>query len=133
MMYRRIPSKVNNRYFHFVQSKQRVYEAISSLVSSPDSTISSVAPIVKSCATALSPAKFSNILQKPNIEDHTALYWAIVNRREALLELIKFILKFSPVCSSDLRLACMAVNDHDSFVLLNLGENDNRKCRHIMS
>ncbi|KAG0693286.1 hypothetical protein DFH29DRAFT_839209, partial [Suillus ampliporus] len=37
--------------------------------------------IVKTCAVALPVEEFSDILQIPNIEGHTALYWAIVNRR----------------------------------------------------
>jgi len=52
---------------------------------------------------------------------------------EAFFEFIKFIPKFSPVCSSELRLACMAVSGHDSFMLLNSKENDNRKYRYRTS
>ncbi|KAG1806180.1 uncharacterized protein BJ212DRAFT_785104 [Suillus subaureus] len=123
--------------FSFLQSKQKcrralVLSRIHAIVSSPDFTPSSVAQIVKSCAAALPAAEFSNLLQKPNIEDHSALYWAIVNnQRETLLEFTKFILKFSPACSSDLRLACMTVNDHDSFMLLNLGDIVNPKDRSL--
>ncbi|KAG1882340.1 hypothetical protein F4604DRAFT_1921480 [Suillus subluteus] len=123
--------------FSFLQTKQKrrrasVLSRIYEIVFSPDFTLSSVAPIVKSCAAALPAVEFSNLLQKPNIEDHTALHWAIVNnRREALLEFTKFIPKFSPACSDDLRLACMTVNDHDSFMLLNLGDNVNPKDRSL--
>ncbi|KAG1901043.1 uncharacterized protein F5891DRAFT_278210 [Suillus fuscotomentosus] len=113
--------------FSFIQSKHKasVLSLIHQIVSSPGFGVASVAPIIKSCAAALPAAKFSKLLQKRNIENHTALYWAIVNnRREALLEFVKFIPKFSRACSADLRLACMAANDHDSFMLLHLGDND---------
>ncbi|KAG2146908.1 uncharacterized protein EDB93DRAFT_1148010 [Suillus bovinus] len=79
--------------------------------------------MIKSCAATLPGVKFSKLLQKCNIENLTALYWAIINNgREALLEFVRFIPKFSHACSSDLRLACMAVNDNDSFMLLHLGD-----------
>ncbi|KAG1882383.1 hypothetical protein F4604DRAFT_1743749 [Suillus subluteus] len=131
--------------FSFLRSKQKrpraevlsrtdeVLSRIHEIVSSPNFTPSSVAPIVKSCAAALPAAEFSDLLQQPNIEDHSALYWAIVtNKREALLEFTKFIPNLSPVCSSDLRLACMAANDHDSFMLLNLGGVVSPKDRSLM-
>ncbi|KAG1853761.1 hypothetical protein DFJ58DRAFT_745898 [Suillus subalutaceus] len=113
--------------FSFPQSKQKrcapVLSRIHEIVS-PDFTLSPVGPIINSCAAALQAPEFSNLLQKPNIKDHTALYWAIVNnRREALWEFTKFISKFSPAFSSDLRLACMIVNDHDLFMQLKLGDN----------
>ncbi|OAX34475.1 hypothetical protein K503DRAFT_859182 [Rhizopogon vinicolor AM-OR11-026] len=58
---------------------------IRDLVTAADFTPSSVAPIVNTCAAALSPAEFSDLLQSLNIDDHTAIYWAIVNcRREAI-------------------------------------------------
>ncbi|KAG1788312.1 uncharacterized protein HD556DRAFT_1447910 [Suillus plorans] len=113
--------------FSFLQFKRKasVLSLIHQIVSSPGFGVASVAPIIKSCAAALPAAKFSKLLQKRNIENHTALYWAIVNnRREALLEFVKFIPKFSRACSADLRLACMAANDHDSFMLLHLGDNE---------
>lgn len=116
--------------FSFPQSKRAsVLSCICEIVSSPDFTLSSVAPIITSCAAALQAAEFSNLIQKPNIEDHTVLYWTIVNnRREALWEFTKFISKFSPACSSDLHLACMIVNDYDLFMQLKLGDNVDRKC-----
>lgn len=126
--------------FSFLRSKQKYRRAVLSriheIVSSPNFTLAPVAPIVKACAAALPAAVFSMLLQTHNIENHTALYWAIVNnRREALLEFIKFIPEFSPACSSDLRLACMIVNDHDLFMLLNLGDNvnpDDRSSRRML-
>ncbi|KAG2109316.1 uncharacterized protein F5147DRAFT_760723 [Suillus discolor] len=120
-------SQSKQSVFSSLQSKHKasVLSLIHQIVSSPGFGVASVAPIIKSCAAALPAAKFSKLLQKRNIENHTALYWAIVNnRREALLEFVKFIPKFSRACSADLRLACMAVNDHDSFMLLHLGDNE---------
>ncbi|KAG1789893.1 uncharacterized protein HD556DRAFT_1395711 [Suillus plorans] len=108
-----------------VDSRASVLSRIREIVSSPDFTLSSVAPIITSCAATLRAAEFSNLIQEPNIEDHTVLYWTIINnRREALWEFTKFISKFSPACSSDLHLACMIVNDHDLFMQLKLGDND---------
>ncbi|KAG2355212.1 hypothetical protein BDR07DRAFT_1426914 [Suillus spraguei] len=118
--------------FPFLQSKDKRRCAVLSRIReivSPDFTLAP-APIVKACAAALPAVQFSMLLQTPNIEDHTALYWAILNnRREAFLELSKFIPEFLPACSSDLRLACMIANDHDLFMLLNLGDKFNLEDR----
>ncbi|KAG2369571.1 hypothetical protein BDR07DRAFT_1371140 [Suillus spraguei] len=105
--------------FSFLQSKQECLSCIRAIVSSPDFAPSSVAQTVSACAATLPAAtEFSKLLQQPNIEGHTALYWAIVNnRREALSAFINFIPKLSPACSSDLRLAC---------VMLDLSEELNR-------
>ncbi|KAJ8597048.1 hypothetical protein M405DRAFT_887063 [Rhizopogon salebrosus TDB-379] len=85
---------------------------------------SSVVPIVNSCAADISPAEFSDLLQSLNIGDHTAMYWAIMNnRRETLLALSGYISKISPVCSSDLRLACMATSNQALFMQLNLSRS----------
>ncbi|KAG2122362.1 hypothetical protein DEU56DRAFT_76435 [Suillus clintonianus] len=118
--------------FSFLQSTQKrraiVLSRIQGIVSSPDLTPSSVGPILDSCAAALPAAEFSDLLQQRNIEDHTALYWVIVKkRREVLWAFTKFISEFSPACSSDLRLACLIINDHDLFMRLNLGDNVNPK------
>ncbi|KAG0697963.1 hypothetical protein DFH29DRAFT_856319 [Suillus ampliporus] len=104
------------------QKRTTVLSLIREIVSDPNFTPSSVAPIVNACAAALSPAEFSSLLQKCNIEGHTAMYWAIVNHhREAFSAFAAFIPKFSSVFSSDLRLACMFASDHASFTQLNLG------------
>ncbi|KAG1750525.1 uncharacterized protein EDB91DRAFT_1244106 [Suillus paluster] len=104
------------------QKQKAVLSRIRDIVSSPDFTPSSVAPAVSACAADLPAAVFSYLLQTPNIEGHTALYWAIVNdRREAFSAFIAFIPRFSSVCASDLRLACMATNDQALFAHLNLG------------
>ncbi|KAG2143662.1 hypothetical protein DEU56DRAFT_854561 [Suillus clintonianus] len=111
--------------FPFLQSKQKRNTALTcirDIVTAPDFTPSSVAPIINACAAALSAADFSELLQKPNIEGHTALYWAVVNdRREAFSALSGFTPKFSSACSSDLRLACTTASDQALFVQLNLG------------
>ncbi|KAG2109760.1 hypothetical protein DEU56DRAFT_939021 [Suillus clintonianus] len=114
--------------FSFLKSKEKrratVLSGIREIVSSPDFTPSSVGSI----AATLPAAEFSDLLQQRNIEDHTALYWAIVKkRREVLWVFTKFISEFSPACSSDLRLACMTMNDNDLFMQLNLGDNVNPK------
>ncbi|KAG1800716.1 hypothetical protein EV424DRAFT_1647959 [Suillus variegatus] len=69
-------------------------------------------------------AELSNLLQTRNFEGHTALYWAIVNHAA----FVKFIdrFKFSPECSSDLRLACMRTSNHTLFSDLKL-QNTNAK------
>ncbi|KAG2067924.1 hypothetical protein BDR04DRAFT_1158556 [Suillus decipiens] len=89
--------------FSFLQSKQKclrhcaVLSCIREIVSSANFTPVPAAPFVKASAAALPAAEFSILLQTRNIEDHTALYWAIVNnRRKALLEFVKFIFAFSP-------------------------------------
>lgn len=102
-------------------NKKHVLSCIRNLVTATNYTPSSVIPIVNSCATALSSAEFSNLLQSCNIEGHTALYWAIVNcRLDALWALMGFISETSFDCSSDLRLACMATSNNEVFMKLNL-------------
>ncbi|OAX41926.1 hypothetical protein K503DRAFT_832877 [Rhizopogon vinicolor AM-OR11-026] len=78
---------------------------------------------IKACSDILPGAEFSDLLQTPNIEGHTAMYWAIVNnRREAFSALAVFIPKFSFKCVSDLRLACMITSDNTLFTELHLGK-----------
>lgn len=56
------------------------------------------------------------------------MYWAIVNNRgEALAAFSAFIPKFSSVCTSGLRLACMFTSNHALFMQLNLGRVINPK------
>jgi hypothetical protein len=124
-------------FFRMLRSKRKhtsdesriVLFRIRELVTSSDVIPSSVVPIVNSCAADISPAEFSDLLQSLNIGDHTAMYWAIMNnRREALLALSGYISKISPVCSSDLRLACMATSNQALFMQLNLSRSIGRKC-----
>jgi cellulose synthase/poly-beta-1,6-N-acetylglucosamine synthase-like glycosyltransferase len=110
-------------------SRATVLSRIHNLVTSPNYTPSSVAPIVDSCAAALSVSQFSNLLQSLNIGGHTAMYWAIVkDRREVLSALVGYISQISSVCSDDLRLACMLVSDHILFMQLGLELEIGREC-----
>ncbi|KAG2152210.1 hypothetical protein BD769DRAFT_1288903, partial [Suillus cothurnatus] len=106
-----------------------VLSRIRDIVSAPDIIDTpSVASIVNACATSLSVAEFSDLLQSPNIEGHTALYWAIVNEQQgAFSAFTVFITKFSPVCSSDLRLACVATHNQALFMQLGLGYSDSKR------
>jgi hypothetical protein len=110
------------------QKYATVLSRIRDIVSAPDIIDTpSVAPIVNACATSLSVAEFSDLLQSPNIEGHTALYWAIVNEQQgAFSAFTVFITKFSPVCSSDLRLACVATHNQALFMQLGLGYSDTK-------
>lgn len=75
------------------------------------------------CATHGIP--FSDILQKPNIEGHTALYWAIVKayRREVVMNqgpdfvtsLISYALPLKEQTVIELRQACLAISDQNLF------------------
>ncbi|KAG2134301.1 hypothetical protein BD769DRAFT_479731 [Suillus cothurnatus] len=111
--------------FSFLRKKEKqtiVLSRIRDIVSAPNLTPSSITKIVNACAATLTPVQFAHLLQKTNIEGHTALYWSIVNhRRETFSTLATFIPQFTPVCSSDLRLACIATSDHELFTQLNLG------------
>ncbi|KAG1873089.1 hypothetical protein F4604DRAFT_1925579 [Suillus subluteus] len=97
---------------------------IRDIVLAPNFPPTSVAPDINACTASLPAATFSKILQSPNIEGHTALYWAIVNNRpEAVFALYNI---FPPRASSsyayfcDARLACMTTGDHVLFKKLNL-------------
>ncbi|KAG2116059.1 uncharacterized protein F5147DRAFT_818249, partial [Suillus discolor] len=106
-----------------LQSKEKCLSCIRAIVSSPDYSPSFVAQTVSACVATLPAAEFSKLLQQPNIEDHTALYWAIVNnRREALWAFMDFIPDPSPACYSDLYLAFMMVGDNTLFTQLGLNE-----------
>ncbi|KAG1806678.1 uncharacterized protein HD556DRAFT_331136 [Suillus plorans] len=107
----------------FSQSKQECLSYIRATVSSPDYSPSFVAQTASACVATLPAAEFSKLLQQPNIEDHTAPYWAIVNNcLEALWAFMDFIPDPSPDCYSDLRLACMMVGDNTLFTQLELNE-----------
>jgi len=105
------------------EKRAAVLSLIHAIVST---TPPSFAPI--DIAATLPAAEFSDLLQSPNIEGHTAMYWAIVNnRKEAFSAWAKFISELSSDCVSDLRLACMVTSDHGLFTELHLGNTD-RKC-----
>ncbi|KAG1735580.1 uncharacterized protein EDB91DRAFT_1348254 [Suillus paluster] len=98
--------------FSFRQKRKDVLSRIHDIVFTPGFRSSCVAQDVNFCAAALAAAEFSNLLQTRNIEGHTALYWAIVNRRpDALSALAGFISQFSSVCTSDLRFAINSPKD----------------------
>ncbi|KAG1857464.1 hypothetical protein F4604DRAFT_1685163 [Suillus subluteus] len=102
-----------------------VLSRIQDLVSTTDSTPSSINLIVNACASALTATQLSDLLQTPNIEGHTALYWAIVNHQpEVFSAFARFISKFLSECSSDLHLACMQTSNHALFSQLNLQHTD---------
>ncbi|KAG2055012.1 hypothetical protein BDR06DRAFT_1007226 [Suillus hirtellus] len=107
------------------QKRTAVLSRIRDIVLTPDFNPSSAASIINVCAAGLTTKEFSKLLQTPNIEDHTAVYWAIVNnQREVVAAFAAFISECSPACSSDLRLACMVTSDHASFTQLKLANND---------
>ncbi|KAG1897664.1 uncharacterized protein F5891DRAFT_1046928 [Suillus fuscotomentosus] len=116
--------------FSFLSVKQRRATALSrirDLVSPTYVAPSSIESIVNAYVHDLTAAELSDLLQTPNIEGHTALYWAIVNhQREVFSAFIEFISKISFKCSSDLRLACMQTSDQASFSQLNF-QNTNTK------
>ncbi|KAG1725339.1 uncharacterized protein EDB91DRAFT_1254807 [Suillus paluster] len=77
------------------QKRKTVLSRLRDIISAPDVDPSSVASTVNSCAAILPAWEFSDLLQKPNIESHSALYWEIVNyRREAFLAFLGFISRF---------------------------------------
>ncbi|KAG2099118.1 hypothetical protein BD769DRAFT_1677474 [Suillus cothurnatus] len=102
-----------------------VLSRIRDIVLTPNFAPSSAISIINACAADLTPKRFSKLLQTPNIEGHTALYWAIVNKqREVLSAFAAFISECSPACSSELRLACPLASDHTSFTQLKLASID---------
>jgi hypothetical protein len=79
---------------------------IRDLVSAPGFTPSSVIPLLCACAAALSPPVFSHLLQTPNIQGHTGLYWVMNDRRKVFLHLL-WSHSLSFICWLFRRLACM--------------------------
>ncbi|KAG1905940.1 uncharacterized protein F5891DRAFT_632854 [Suillus fuscotomentosus] len=110
--------------FSKAQTKQirtTVLSLIRGMVITPDFILSSVGPTLDACATSLPAAEFTDILQESNIEGHTPLYWAIVNKRpEVLSAFHKFITAYKNDSFHDVRLACMVTNDHTLFTKLSL-------------
>ncbi|KAG1897698.1 uncharacterized protein F5891DRAFT_1279930 [Suillus fuscotomentosus] len=119
--------------FSFLSAKQRRATALTQirkLVSVTDGNTPS-GPSSSVAKWDITAAELSNLLQTRNIEGHTAPYWATVNHRQEvrsaftkLFEVDNF--KFSPECSSDLRLACMRTSNHTLFSDLKL-QNTNAK------
>ncbi|KAG2361489.1 hypothetical protein BDR07DRAFT_1461381 [Suillus spraguei] len=91
--------------FSFLRKKKYQTIDLSShirhIVSAPNLSPASIVKTANECAATLSPAQFTHLLQEPNIEGHTALYWSIVNHgREAFFALATFVPQFTPACSS---------------------------------
>lgn len=58
----------------------------------------------------------SALLQEPSIEHHSAIYWAILNRRDALLpSLLVHAAPLSQSTISDIRLACLTSSNQHLF------------------
>ncbi|KAH0825820.1 hypothetical protein J3R83DRAFT_8827, partial [Lanmaoa asiatica] len=58
----------------------------------------------------------SALLQEPSIEHHSAIYWAILNRRDTLLpSLLVHAAPLSQSTISDIRLACLATSNQHLF------------------
>ncbi|KAG1811752.1 uncharacterized protein BJ212DRAFT_1372814 [Suillus subaureus] len=118
--------------FPFRRMKQKrtaVLSRIRDIVLAPNFTPSSVTSNLNTCAAAIPAAEFSNILTQPNIEGHTALYWAIMNNRpQAFWAFHGFITPplYPFVCSSDLLKACMVTNDHPMFTRISEDTEDMR-------
>lgn len=90
-----------------------------------------VVPTINAHAAALPLGEISELLQNPNIEGHTSMYWAVVDgRREAFSVFTSHILQFTSICSFDLRLACMLTSVHALFTQLKSGHVINRERKH---
>ncbi|KAF9218751.1 hypothetical protein BS17DRAFT_719734 [Gyrodon lividus] len=98
------------------QVRQTVLSLVRDLVINPQSP-----DILDSCADACRAhgLELSALVQELSIEDHSAIYWAIVNRRESLLP--SLLAHASPLTSatiSDIRLACLATSNEKLFQAL---------------
>ncbi|KAI6098352.1 hypothetical protein EV401DRAFT_1879335 [Pisolithus croceorrhizus] len=74
--------------------------------------------ILASCSNTCAEHKLSlsEIVQELSIADHTPMYWAIVNYREALLiALLTFAEKLGSVAVSDIRRACLVSSNQPLF------------------
>ncbi|KAJ8074592.1 hypothetical protein PM082_015495 [Marasmius tenuissimus] len=70
---------------------------------------------------------FSPLLQEKSIEDHTPIYWAIVNRNkklelepDLLMSLMAYAGPLEPATISKIRLACLITSDQALFQRLRL-------------
>lgn len=74
--------------------------------------------LLGSCADACRSygLDLSALLQEPSIENHSAIYWAILNRRDALLSsLLVHAAPLSKPTMSDVRLACLTTSNQHLF------------------
>lgn len=106
------------------QARQTVISLIRDLVATSTTDNSAAAPILASCASALSPLSFSALLQQPTLEGHTPIYWAILNRHTHILpDMLKYAGPLNNPCVADIRLACLASGDQLLFGKLRRGES----------
>ena len=78
--------------------------------------------LLESCADARAAnnLSFSEILQEPSIEDHPAIYWAIVKRPspddfELITSLMSYSAPLTTETMTEVRLACLHVGDQALF------------------
>jgi hypothetical protein len=98
------------------QVRQTVLSLIRDLVTNPQSL-----DILDSCADACRThgLDLSAIMQEPSIEDHSAIYWAIVNHRELLVpSLLAHAAPLTSATISDIRLACLVTSNEELFQAL---------------
>jgi hypothetical protein len=81
--------------------------------------------LLESCADAraVNNLSFSEILQEPSIEDHPAIYWAIVKRPspddfELITSLMSYSAPLTTETMTEVRLACLHVEDQALFQCL---------------
>ena len=95
------------------QVRQTVLSLIRDLVLNAESP-----NLLGSCASACRTygLDLSALLQEPSIEHHSAIYWAILNRCDALLpSLLAHASPLSQSTISEIRLACLATSNQPLF------------------
>ncbi|KAH7929845.1 hypothetical protein BV22DRAFT_1029027 [Leucogyrophana mollusca] len=108
------------------QVRQSVLSLVHDLVASSQSSSPSRSPLpdapahelLASCAESCSAHKvsFSALLQEPSVEDHTPIYWAIVQYREDLLAaLLTHAAPLTPFAISDIRRGCLVTSNQALF------------------
>ncbi|KAI6043529.1 hypothetical protein EDC04DRAFT_713438 [Pisolithus marmoratus] len=104
------------------QVRQSILTIIHDLVVPPNHSNLGSPPdaheILASCSNTCIEHKLSlsEIVQELSIADHTPMYWAIVNYREALLvALLTFAEKLGSVAVSDIRRACLVSSNQPLF------------------
>ncbi|KAH7912268.1 hypothetical protein BJ138DRAFT_1125352 [Hygrophoropsis aurantiaca] len=76
-------------------------------------------PKSKSKSKSKSPPTLTALLQESSIAAHTPLYWAVVQRRNALLDaLLRFAVPLTSHAVSDLMQACLVTSDQSLFSAL---------------
>jgi hypothetical protein len=127
--------KVTN-WFNFGASRTTrevrttVLRLVRDLVREQHATGGASMSILESCAEACAghSVTLSTLLQENSIENHTPLYWAIVNRPpdndsavpDLLTSLISFASPLTPETISDIRHACLLTSDQPLFQRLRM-------------